>query len=128
VRIEHIALNVERPVEVAAWYCRCLGFTVKRSIPEPHSTYFLADESGETILELYCNPTAPVPDYFAWPPLTFHIAFVCDDIPGTVERLRRAGARVESPPSASGADELAMMRDPFGLCIQLARRASPLRG
>jgi glyoxylase I family protein len=127
VKIEHIAYMVEKPVEVAAWYCRHLGFTVKRSIREEPWTHFLADERGFTVLEIYNNRKCRVPDYRSWDPLLFHIAFVCADIPATMERLKKAGATVQAEPvTIESGDTLAMLRDPWGLCIQLAKRAVPM--
>ena len=50
MKVEHIAYMVEKPVEVAAWYCRHLGFTVKRALGEEPWTQFIADERGFTVL------------------------------------------------------------------------------
>lgn len=114
-------------MEVAAWYCRNLGFTVKRSIRDEPWTQFLADERGVTMLEIYNNRKCRVPDYRSWDPLLFHIAFVCGDVPATVERLKKAGATVHTEPvTIESGDTLAMLRDPWGSCIQLVRRAVPM--
>jgi len=129
VRIEHVAYMVEKPVDVAEWYCRNLGFTVKRSMAASPWTHFLADEGGSTVLEIYNNPKCKVPDYGSWDSLQFHLAFVCSDIPATVERLKRAGATVEAEAvTTPSGDTLAMLRDPWGLCVQLARRVAPVVG
>lgn len=56
-----------------------------------------------------------------------HVAFVCDDIPGTVERLLDAGATVVSRPETTLiGDELAMLRDPWGFSIRLCKRAEAM--
>ena len=127
MKIEHIAYMVERPVEVAAWYCRHLGFTVRRSVARSPWMHFLADETGSTVLEIYNNPAYTVPPYASWDPLLFHIAFVCPDIQLNIARLVAAGATLVSPPATTEAgDTLAMLRDPWGLAIQLAARREPL--
>ena len=129
MRVEHIAYMVQRPPEVAAWYCRHLGFSVRRKMDGSPWTHFILDAAGSTMLEIYNNPACSVPDYWSWDPLLFHIAFVCADVPGTVRRLVAAGCAIQSPTLTTEAgDTLAMLRDPWGLAIQLCRRGSPMVG
>jgi glyoxylase I family protein len=129
MRVEHIALQVKDPLAVVDWYVRNLGFRVVRAAGGPAQTHFLADAAGQVVLELYSNPAAPIPDYFAMNPLILHLAFAVENVAAAQEMLVKAGASISSPPEtlASG-DELAMLRDPFGLAIQLACRKSPLLG
>ena len=127
MRVEHIALQVKDPLAVVNWYVRNLGFRVVRAAGGPAQTHFLADTDGHVVLEIYSNPAAPIPDYFAMNPLVLHLAFAVEDVAAAQDFLVTAGATVSSPPEtlASG-DQLAMLRDPFGLAIQLACRKSPL--
>jgi len=127
MKIEHFALQTERPAEMADWYCSHLGFTVARAADAPVPVRFLADASGQVMLEIYKNPAVTVPDYASMDPLLLHIAFVCEDLAATAERLVAAGATLVSAPAVQpGGDELAMLRDPWGLAIQLVRRAKPM--
>jgi len=126
MKIEHVAFQVADPAAMAAWYVEHLGFTIRRSGEGPAFGRFLADGSGCVMLELYRNPAAPVPDYRSIDPILLHVAFVCDDLPATVDRLVVAGAERLSGPSQSGGDQFAMLRDPWGLAIQLVRRAEPM--
>jgi glyoxylase I family protein len=126
MRIEHVALQILEPAAAAQWYVRHLGFTVRRAVDGPVVGRFLADASGAVMLEVYYNPKAPVPDYRAMDPLLLHVAFACDDVPATVERLLAAGATLVSGPEVSGGDHLAMLRDPWGLAIQLVKRGQPM--
>ncbi len=127
MRIEHFAYQVEKPGEIADWYCEHLGFTVKRSGEEPVPVRFLADESGTVMLEIYNNPAVSAPDYSSMDPLLLHIAFVCADVPSTTDRMVAAGCTIVSGPETLGnGDELTMLRDPWGLAIQLAKRAEPM--
>jgi catechol 2,3-dioxygenase-like lactoylglutathione lyase family enzyme len=129
MRIEHIAYMAEDPVEAAAWYCRHLGFTVKRSMADSPWTHFLADSAGATVLEIYNNAKCTVPPYRDWDPLLFHIAFTCPDLEAAMERLVAAGARhVSGPELLPSGDRLAMLRDPWGLALQLVSRSKPLGG
>jgi glyoxylase I family protein len=122
MKIEHVALQVAEPAAMAQWYVEHLEFGVKRASDEPVVARFMADVSGAVMLEVYRNPSVPVPDYAAMDPALLHVAFVCDDVPGTVARLTAAGATLVRGPEILGEDELAMLRDPWGLAIQLAKR------
>lgn len=72
------------------------------------------------------DPTVMAEQYVA------QLGFTCKHasatpVPGTVERLVNAGAALVGPPqTTSGGDRLAMLRDPWGLAMQLCRRATPM--
>jgi uncharacterized glyoxalase superfamily protein PhnB len=129
VKIEHTAFQVEDPVAAAAWYVAHLGLTVKRA--QAHSPWgqFLADDGNSVMLEFYCNPKIPVPDYRSMDPLTLHIAFVAADVRTERARLLASGATAEGDVQTTDAgDVMAMLRDPWGLALQLAqRRAAMIR-
>jgi glyoxylase I family protein len=126
MKIEHVALQVADPAAMADWYGRHLGFCVRRSSDGPVVARFMADSSGAVMLEIYRNPELPLPDYASMAPGLLHVAFVCDDVPGAIARLTAAGATLIRGPEILGEDELAMLRDPWGLAIQLARRKEPM--
>jgi glyoxylase I family protein len=126
-RIEHIALNVPDPVAMARWYVKHLGMRVLRAQDKPPFAHFLADAAGRTVLEIYNNPAAPLPAYSRMDPLEFHIAFAVANVAGTRDRLRSAGAMLARDATmTAGGDLLAMLRDPWGVPIQLASRATPM--
>jgi glyoxylase I family protein len=126
MQIEHIAFNVADPVAVAAWYGGHLGLEIVRHLPLPTQTHFLADDGGRTVLEIYCNPPDQVPDYAAMNPLVFHLAFASGHPADDAARLIAAGASwVEEIHLADGG-HLVMLRDPWGLALQLCKRAAPL--
>ncbi len=127
MKIEHFAYQVEKPAKVADWYGEHLGFTVKRGSDTPVPVRFLADESGDVMIEIYNNPKVTTPEYGSMDPLILHLAFVCDTVPATAERLVAAGAElIIGPEKLGNGDELAMLRDPWGLAIQLCYRAEPM--
>lgn len=127
MNIEHFAVNVPEPVAAAAWYVRHLGMRVVRSLTEAPFTHFLADESGRVVVEMYGHTKAPVPDYRAMDPLVFHIAFVTDDVRGTLKRLVEAGATTAGDVTITATgDEMTFLRDPWGMVLQLVRRAKRL--
>ncbi len=79
------------------------------------------------MLEVYNNPKASVPDYRKLDPLHLHIAFATDDVAGTRQRLLAAGCAAEGDVSVTDAgDTIAMLRDPWGLPVQLVKRKQPL--
>ena len=129
MKIEHIAFNVPEPVKAAQWYVEHLGMRIVRSIDEPPYIHFLADSAGQGVLELYCDPRAAVPDYGAMKPFMLHIALMVEDIDETRARLVLAGAKADGETMTTPAgDQLAFVRDPWGVTLQLVRRAKPLLG
>jgi len=125
MKIEHIAYNVADPVAVSEWYCTHTGLTVVRKLPGAAQAHFLADEQA-TVLEIYCNPPDQIPAYAEWDPLLLHIAFVSADPEVDAARLVAAGATLLSQATTPDGSRLAMLRDPWGLALQLCCRATPL--
>lgn len=127
MKIEHIAFNVENAVEAAKWYAENLGLKIVRSMTESPYIHFLADSEEESMLEFYSNPAASVPDYAAMNPLILHIAFTVDDIDSVRTQLVEAGATaVGETTVAPNGDQLAIVRDPWGLAVQLVARVEPM--
>ena len=126
MKLEHVALLVVDPVAVAEWYEAHLGMRVVRKGDAPGHARFLADDAGDSVLEIYAG-TPPLPDYASMDPLVLHVAFAPDDVPSTRARLIAAGATsVGDVVVTPAGDQFAMLRDPWGLALQLARRARPL--
>ena len=127
MKLEHVALNHPDPAKAAQWYADNLEMQIVRATDSSPFIHFLADKAGEGLIEFYNNPKAPVPDYASQSPLVLHIAFSVEDFEGTIARLQGAGATVESEGTKnSRGDELAMVRDPWGVCLQLVKRINPL--
>jgi glyoxylase I family protein len=127
MNIEHVAFNVADPVAVARWYIDHLQMQVMRTSGPPTHTHFLADANGRSMIEIYHNSKATVPDYRAMNPLVLHLAFAADDVRATRTRLLKAGAAAEGEMTvADNGDELAMLRDPWGFPIQLVKRHAPM--
>jgi catechol 2,3-dioxygenase-like lactoylglutathione lyase family enzyme len=127
MHIEHIALNVSDPIKMAEWWVRHLGMRVVRRVEGATNTHFLADELGRTVLELYHQGKAPVPEYFGMDPMVLHVAFLAPNLPAERERLLAAGATSAADASTTPAgDVLAFLRDPWGVTVQLVQRARPL--
>jgi glyoxylase I family protein len=126
MKLEHVALQVRDPGAVARWYGEQLGMRVVRTGEAPGHARFLADDAGASILEVYAG-ALPVPDYAAMDPLLLHVAFATGDVEAARRRLIEAGATAVGDVTVTPAgDRFAMLRDPWGLALQLACRARPL--
>jgi glyoxylase I family protein len=125
MKFEHFALNVPDARASVQWYTNHLELRVVRSRPDEPYTTFLAEETGRVIMELYTNRAAPVPDYSTIHPLCFHVAFVVDDPGATSTRLQSAGATTAYEETLPDGSFLVMLRDPWGVPLQLVRRATP---
>jgi glyoxylase I family protein len=125
MKFEHFALNVSDPPAHARWYVQHLGFAIARSRDDAPFTHFLADETGRVAFELYCNPKAAVPDYAAMHPLCFHVAVVAADAKAERTRLEKAGATLFLEEPQPDGSLLIMLRDPWGVPLQLCQRTKP---
>ena len=126
LNVEHVACNVSNPAAMAAWYVDHLGMQIVRQSTAAPYIHFLADAAGRTVLEIYSNAADPVPDYPAQHPLRFHIAFATDDPDGSRAALLAAGATAVDDQTTADGSRLIMLRDPWGLPLQLCRRTNPL--
>jgi len=126
MKMEHVALNVSDPVAMAAWYKAHLGFEIVRSMAVPPYTTFLRESGGAVMLEVYHNPPDQVPPYAEMNPLLLHVAFVSVDPEADKEALLAAGATLVKEEHLADGSYLVMMRDPWGLAIQLCKRGKPM--
>jgi len=126
MKIEHFAYNVCDPIAIAAWYCQHLGFTVKHKFEHAPHTHFLADSSDQVMIEIYNNPSDLVPDYHAMDPLILHLAFVSASPETDAQKLVAAGAKIVDDVKLADGSHLKMLKDPWGLAIQLCKRGTPM--
>lgn len=126
MKLEHVAINVTEPAQLAQWLVDNLGMRIVVASKESPYMHFVADEAG-SMIELYNNPAAPVPDYSEINPFNLHFAYASSDIETDRARLVDAGAITvgEVTLSATG-DRLAFLRTPWGEPFQLVQRKKPL--
>ena len=119
--VEHIALDCAEPDTMAAWYVRHLGFRVVRHPGGPKKNWFLADANGVQLELYHANGNLKFADYWGYDPDTFHLAVKSRDVEADIARLKAAGCYLigrQTIPGGTGA----MLRDAFGLPIQLVNR------
>ena len=126
LNVEHFACNVSDPPAMAAWYVEHLGMRIVRHNPAPPHIHFLADAHGRVVMEIYSNAADPVPDYGAMHPLRFHVAFAAADPDAARAALVAAGGTFVDEQTLPDGPRLLMLRDPWGLPLQLCKRATPL--
>jgi glyoxylase I family protein len=126
LNLEHVALNVSDPAAIADWYVKHLGMRIVRQSTTAPYIHFIADAAGRSVIELYCNPVDPLPDYASMHPLRLHVAFATADPDGSKSALAAAGATVVDDLAREDGTRLIMLRDPWGLAVQLCKRPEPL--
>ncbi len=125
MRFEHFALNVPDARAHGEWLVEHLGFSLVRSMDTAPFTRFLADDSGQVVVELYTNPAARCLDFGQLGPLEFHFALVSANANADQKRLETAGATLVEAQVLGDGSRLTMMRDPWGVAVQLCQRARP---
>ena len=114
------------PKKIKSWYEKHLGMHTVRKGDGPIFGHFIADEDEKTVLEVY-RQNAPIPDYPSQHVFVFHIAFVVDDVAAERARLLKAGATPAGEVTKNpNGDVMAFLRDPWGVVLQLVKRAEPL--
>ncbi len=120
---EHFAINVNNIDAVVKWYVSHLGLKVVSQQKELPFMTFLADSGGRVIMELYQRQDALMTNFTAQHQLTFHVAFVAENAQLDSDRLRSAGATFVEEVLKEDGSHLVMLRDPWGMPLQLCERA-----
>ncbi len=120
---EHFAVNINDIHSVVRWYVDNLGLIVVSQQEEPPFMTFLADSSGRVIMELYHRPDERINNFKTQHPLTFHVAFVSEKAEKDKNRLLDLGASFVEEVVKNDGSLLVMLRDPWGMPLQLCERA-----
>ena len=123
MRLLHTMLRVGDMDRSIAFYTEVLGMTLLRRKDYPDGQFTLAfvgygDEKDEAVIELTYN--WGVSEYELGSAYG-HIALEADDIYGTCDALRAAGAKItrEPGPVKGGTTVIAFVEDPDGYKIEL---------
>ena len=128
MKFEHFALNVPDVRAMSRWYVENLGLQVLRNREDAPYTHFLGDDTGRVFIELYSNPVAIYPNYATQHPLVFHFAMFSTNAAADRERLEKVGATFFVEDTAPDGTRLVMMRDPWGVALQICQRGKPFPG
>jgi catechol 2,3-dioxygenase-like lactoylglutathione lyase family enzyme len=129
LRLEHVGLALPDPIAAAAWYGRHLGWRTIRASSSPPYAHFLRPPDGGTVIEFFNDPAVADADLWKVHAMQGHLAFAVDDLDSQCERLVSAGAVVDSPLASTPAgDRYVMLRDPWGVPLQLITRVVELDG
>ena len=120
---EHFALNVANIGQVVDWYSKNLGLRVVSEQKVAPFMTFMADSTGRVVLELYSREDAKKRNFETEHPLTFHVAFVSEDAENDKQRLVAQGATFLEEVHKPDGSHLVMLRDPWGMPLQLCQRA-----
>jgi catechol-2,3-dioxygenase len=122
--IEHIGITVGHPIEMASWYKDVFGFNIGFSAQHDDTAVaFVTDGENKVMLELGKIPGIEPLRNRTNHHLQFHIALKSDDPDSDVIYLTGKGAKfIEKCPVTRASDYLIVMEDPWGNCIQLAKR------
>ena len=129
MKMEHVGIQVSDPIQMSEWYCRHLGFRVMRQQEASPFTAFLCDSSGSIMIEIHHHLDVLVPDYAHTDPLVLHLAYDvgAEPIEVVAQRLLAAGATsAKDLVTTPAGDRLWMLRDPWGLALQLVKRAQAM--
>ena len=126
MRLLHTMLRVGVMQRSIDFYTKSMGMQLLRTTDRPEQKYSLAfvgyaDESQQAVIELTYNYGVTSYDLGSG---FGHIAIGVDDIQGTCERVRAAGAQVtrEPGPVKGGTTVIAFVQDPDGYKIELIQR------
>ena len=126
MRLLHTMLRVGDMQRSIDFYTKSMGMQLLRTTDRPDQKYSLAfvgyaDESQQAVIELTYNYGVTSYDLGTG---FGHIAIGVDDIQGTCERVRAAGALVtrEPGPVKGGTTVIAFVQDPDGYKIELIQR------
>ena len=115
----HVRLKVRDMDRAIAFYTEQLGFAVRdrKTSPRGSQLVFLRFPGTPTEIELAYLPWDPD---FSLNEDIFHLAFMVEDMPGTLAKMRAAGVKVTEEPSERGAGGwMAFIEDPDGYEIEL---------
>ncbi len=125
--IEHMGFNVKNPVAVAEWYIKNLGMKLVRKGTAPLFVTFISDKGNHMMMEFYNKEKFPKLDFSTINYMSFHFAFMVDSINTVEKRLLKNGATlVEGISQTPAGDKVLMLRDPWGMPLQLVERIEPM--
>jgi uncharacterized glyoxalase superfamily protein PhnB len=100
--------------------------TIVKGSDKPPFAHFIADKTGRLAIEIYKNDSAKIINFKSKHPLEFHFAFMVKNAEEIKNNLIKAGATLEEELNLDDGSHLVMLRDPFGVPLQLCQRGVPM--
>lgn len=124
-QLEHVGIAVSDPKAAAQWYQRVLGFEILHLVVENESSNAFLRDGGGSVVEFWqLRGVRSIVDDLTHH-LQLHIALRSESPLEDAKYLMDQGATlVEIAPLAQNGDQTVALRDPWGNCIQLAKRGS----
>ena len=120
--LEHMGFVVVNPGGAAGWYREHLGFKVLRTAPDGTVAFIQCPETG-LILELIGEGGLKAGAKDLTHPLQVHLAVRTDSFETDRDRLISAGAEFAMHCETDDPEaKVCVLKDPFGLYLQLAQR------
>lgn len=125
--IQHIGFNVNNPIEITNWYIQNLDMKLIRTGKAPQYVTFIADSGSNMEIEFYNKEKVDKIDFQKIDVMSFHFAFLTDSINLIESKLIAAGAKlIDKTTETPAGDKVAMLRDPWGMPLQLVQRSIPM--
>lgn len=120
--VEHIGYVVRNPAQAARWYFEHLGFKVLRAGTDTTASFIQCPRTRLIVEFIAAGDVRAAVDELKHP-LQVHFAVKTDDFEKDRQRLIDAGAEhaMDNPTTIAGA-RVGIVKDPFGMYIQLAQR------
>lgn len=123
--VEHIGITTTDPIAAADWYRDVLGFEILHSSEGTRTSNAFLRASNGAVVELWKQTGLSAVSDRVTDPLELHLALKSDDPAADAAYLVSRGATLfADPPTTPGGDKTVALRDPWGNCIQLAKRGA----
>jgi len=120
--VEHLGIVVARPADAAVWYREHLGFNVLRVGQEGDVAFIQCPATG-LILELIREGEVNAAVRSLTHPLQVHLAVRTSAYESDLSRLLEAGAEFSMDCKTNDPEaKVCILKDPFGIFLQLAQR------
>jgi catechol 2,3-dioxygenase-like lactoylglutathione lyase family enzyme len=121
IRMRYLALNVPDKAASATWYQTALGLRIIKQ----GNDIFVSDAKDNFRIKFFSDPSQKN-NYADQSVDAWHLALEGDNLNYWEQRIVKAGGKFNTPARISPTgDEVADMRDPNGILIQLVHRLKP---
>lgn len=124
MKVEHVAISVTSLEESSKFYQKYFGFTEGKRY-EKQDSKFIYLSLGDFQIELwqFKQNQKPIDDLMDIKVLGLrHLAFVVDDVPFEIDRLRKLGLVVDDFKIGSTKRKFTIVKDPDGIALEIIEK------